>query len=105
MSAHALDCGREPADDEAPVGEMFPACLVPMLPVRRAASMLTRVINRFSRGDRIEVLDPSEVCVYIFLRGFDLALRDLLMSADARICDEELRVDLVEDFLEYLRES
>ncbi|AJW78570.1 hypothetical protein [Clavibacter michiganensis] len=100
----AGDRGESPTG-HYPVDEMFPAYLVPMLPGRRAASMLTKVINRFSRRDRAEVLDPSEVCVYIFLRGSDLSLRDLLMSTDPRICNEELRAGLIEDFLEYLRES
>lgn len=94
----------EPAGD-ARADEMFPAYVVPMLPGRRAASMLSGIINRLPHGDRAEVLDPSEVCVYIFLRGSDLSLRDLLMSADARICNEELRSGLIEDFLEYLNAS
>ncbi|WP_086520609.1 hypothetical protein [Clavibacter michiganensis] len=99
---------REPAESaggDRPLEEMFPAYLVPMLPGRRAASILTLLINRLSRGDRAEVLDPREVCVYIFLRGSDLSLRDLLMSADARICNEELRAGLIEDFRGYLHGS
>jgi len=96
---------REHTGGDCPVDEMFPQYLVPMLPGRRAASILTLLINRLSRGDRAEVLDPSEVCVYVFLRGSDLSLRDLLMSTDPRICNEELRAGLIEDFRDYLHES
>lgn len=104
LTSSAGDAGGSAGDDE-PVGEMFPQYLVPMLPGRRAASTLAVLINRLSRGDRADVLDPSEACVYIFLRGSDLSLRDLLMSTDPRICNEEMRAGLIEDFQEYLHES
>jgi hypothetical protein len=104
LESSAGDAG-ESAGGDYPAAQMFPEYLVPMLASRRLASILRLFINRFSPGDRAEVLDPSEVCVYIFLRGSDLSLRDLLMSVDPRICNEELRSGLIEDFREYLRES
>ncbi|MFT2689490.1 hypothetical protein [Clavibacter zhangzhiyongii] len=95
----------ESGGGDYPADQMFPTYLVPMLASRRLASILQVIINRFSPGDRAEVLDPREVCVYIFLRGSDLSLRDLLMSVDPRICNEELRAGLIEDFRGYLHES
>ncbi|MBM7410390.1 hypothetical protein JOE38_000213 [Clavibacter michiganensis] len=104
LESSAGDAG-ESAGGDYPAAQMFPAYLVPMLASRRLASILRAFINRFSLGDRAQVLDPSEVFVYIFLRGSDLSLRDLLMSTDPRIGNEALRAGLIEDFRGYLHES
>jgi hypothetical protein len=81
--------------------EMMPEFVIPLIFSERAARAVGRLINAMPRGDRAVVLDPQRVLVFGFWRGSDLTFRDALMSDDPRICNEEFREGLIEDFERY----
>jgi len=82
--------------------DMFPEYVVSFLFSHRVAAVFAYTLRLFVLTGRTYLLEPRKRLVFFLDRRSAMKLRDLLITDDARLRDEDFRDELIEDTREWI---